>query len=159
MVTMTEQLQPDISTLPRCTTTAAFTLNPDTTVDDVGAAPRVVAVQCVDPTGHTGDHTMIDPNSVLPIRVPRAEADDDLVEWLLRQIATTETPDGESAADQRFGAAIRAVVELHGARGAHECPADGLAGVHVDFVTDCLTLRLLALPYADRPGYLQEWRP
>ena len=23
----------------------------------------------------------------------------------------------------------------------------------------CLTLRLLALPYADRPGYLESWRP
>lgn len=23
----------------------------------------------------------------------------------------------------------------------------------------CKTLRLLALPYADRPGYLQEWQP
>jgi hypothetical protein len=23
----------------------------------------------------------------------------------------------------------------------------------------CLTLRLLALPYADRPGYREEWRP
>lgn len=25
--------------------------------------------------------------------------------------------------------------------------------------SNCLTLRLLALPYADRPGYRKEWRP
>jgi hypothetical protein len=25
--------------------------------------------------------------------------------------------------------------------------------------SNCLTLRLLALPYADRPGYREEWRP
>jgi hypothetical protein len=25
--------------------------------------------------------------------------------------------------------------------------------------SNCLTLRLLALPYADRPGYRNEWRP
>lgn len=24
---------------------------------------------------------------------------------------------------------------------------------------NCLTVRLLALPYADRPGYREEWRP
>lgn len=25
--------------------------------------------------------------------------------------------------------------------------------------SNCLTLRLLAPPYADRPGYREEWRP
>jgi hypothetical protein len=29
----------------------------------------------------------------------------------------------------------------------------------VEQVFPCLTLRLLALPYADRPGFLEEWRP
>lgn len=28
-----------------------------------------------------------------------------------------------------------------------------------DRTSACLTLRLLALPYADRPGYREEWRP
>ena len=32
---------------------------------------------------------------------------------------------------------------------------DGRAGGHFP----CQTLRLLALPYADRPGYREEWRP
>jgi hypothetical protein len=32
----------------------------------------------------------------------------------------------------------------------HVCPGDQ---------TPCTTLRLLALPYADQPGYREEWRP
>lgn len=32
---------------------------------------------------------------------------------------------------------------------------DGRPGGHFP----CQTLRLLALPYADRPGYVEEWRP
>lgn len=44
-------------------------------------------------------------------------------------------------------------------------PAVGEAGVLPDgvkppyVVAPCPTLRLLALPYADRPGYREEWRP
>jgi hypothetical protein len=151
MIPMTEHLLPDTATLPRCTTTTSFTLLPDGSVDDVERGGRVVMVQCVEPTGHAGDHTMIDPNTVSPTRVLRAEADADLVEWLLLQLAAEP--------NAAIGTALKAIVELHGARGAHECPADGAAGVHVDFVTDCLTLRLLALPYADNAGFLQEWRP
>lgn len=29
----------------------------------------------------------------------------------------------------------------------------------VEQVFPCATLRLLALPYSDRPGYLEKWRP
>lgn len=36
-------------------------------------------------------------------------------------------------------------------RGEAECTVCGESG--------CTTLRLLALPYADRPGYREEWRP
>lgn len=51
-------------------------------------------------------------------------------------------------------AAKRQVVELHGDQ--HDC-ADPSSGVYP--YVGCRTLRLLALPYADRPGYREEWRP
>ena len=49
------------------------------------------------------------------------------------------------------------IVRLH-ARAHHQCVAeDGPTQWHA---TDpCATLRLLALPYADRPGYREAWRP
>lgn len=35
----------------------------------------------------------------------------------------------------------------------------GLCDICMNWSWPCDTLRLLALPYADRPGYMQEWRP
>ena len=63
--------------------------------------------------------------------------------------------------------AKRGIVELHSDRD-HFC---GIGSIERDGYTwheagekrradiPCLTLRLLALPYADRPGYREEWRP
>jgi hypothetical protein len=112
----------------------------------------------------------------------------DLVVWLRRQIDEDErqSPDVHllrcekllstwpSAADKicncglparvlREVEAKRRIIELHplvtytdeepGYRqilNDHTCPGRQ---------APCTTLRLLALPYADRPGYRQEWRP
>lgn len=52
--------------------------------------------------------------------------------------------------------AKRRIVELHG--GNHECPS---IEDNCGWVTDdqCDTIRLLALPYADREGYQSAWSP
>jgi hypothetical protein len=59
------------------------------------------------------------------------------------------------------------IVELHEPwSGGYECPtcAEGAGQDHGEIVVEhmhspCPTLRFLALPYADRPGYREEWRP
>lgn len=56
----------------------------------------------------------------------------------------------------------RRMIELH--EHPHECSTFDRNG-EVDNCTwcnepeDCSTLRLLAEPYSDRPGYLDSWRP
>lgn len=60
--------------------------------------------------------------------------------------------------------AKRAMLALHDDldSGGHECPArDSLGEFFTAYVTpsECPTLRLLALPYADHPDYREEWRP
>ena len=73
-------------------------------------------------------------------------------------------------------AAVRAVVALHqdepqfaydyeaganeDAPWAHICSSCGGGGIH-EYPIDwpCPTLRALALPYADQPGWREEWRP
>lgn len=53
--------------------------------------------------------------------------------------------------------AKRRLLALH-ARAHHQCVTeDGPTQWHA--ADPCTTLRLLALPYADRPGYREEWRP
>jgi hypothetical protein len=59
--------------------------------------------------------------------------------------------------------AKRRIVALH-ATPCEECISGEYVTVdNVDvpeqYQGDCRTLRLMALPYADRPGYRQEWRP
>lgn len=49
--------------------------------------------------------------------------------------------------------AKRQILALH-AKGASD-----LFCAHCEQEPPCPTLRLLALPYADRPGYSEEWRP
>lgn len=61
--------------------------------------------------------------------------------------------------------AKRRIIEVHHAREATGFDRDGEE--HSAMVCDacsmeddpCPTARLLALPYADRPGYREEWRP
>lgn len=65
--------------------------------------------------------------------------------------------------------AKRRILDLH--EGDHECSTirrgvdcEGEAYEEIDNYTyvvggDCSTVRLLALPFADRPGYREEWRP
>ncbi|WP_338699170.1 DUF6221 family protein [Streptomyces sp. Q6] len=60
--------------------------------------------------------------------------------------------------------AKRQMLTLHAATGGHECSTRDERGDidHCTWVMEseaCPTLRLLALPYADRPGYREEWRP
>lgn len=61
--------------------------------------------------------------------------------------------------------AKRRVFDLHGpvrlrsTRGAAETVTDCRMCNHFPAQYPCGTLRLLALPYADRPGYQQEWAP
>lgn len=38
-------------------------------------------------------------------------------------------------------------------------PDDGCISCDADEPWPCLTIRLLALPYATHPGYRQEWKP
>jgi hypothetical protein len=53
--------------------------------------------------------------------------------------------------------AKRRLLGLHD-RQNHQCVAeDGPSQWHAK--DPCATLRLLALPYADRPGFREEWRP
>jgi hypothetical protein len=58
--------------------------------------------------------------------------------------------------------AKRRIIELHDR--PHECSTYDHNG-DIDNCTwvlqseDCSTVRLLALPYADRPGYDESWRP
>jgi hypothetical protein len=57
--------------------------------------------------------------------------------------------------------AKRRTLELHDSDGAHECPAghDSPGDVYAGYERECLTLRLLALPYADHADYQPEWAP
>lgn len=110
-----------------------------------------------------------------------------LAEWLLACIAEDEAESRESlggAENQRWAiedagdlnegfivsllrerlaecAAKRSIVELH--RGDHGCPdasgMDTYTWVGAPRNANCQTLRLLALPLADRPGYRPEWAP
>ncbi|MCM1943163.1 DUF6221 family protein [Streptomyces sp. G3] len=60
--------------------------------------------------------------------------------------------------------AKRQLLDLHSVGGGHECSTRDARG-DIDHCTwvmgseACTTLRLLALPYTDRPGYRDEWRP
>jgi hypothetical protein len=61
---------------------------------------------------------------------------------------------------QMIGEFIRYESEIDYARGcchSEDAIVSGLHGGHLP--KDILGLRLLALPYADRPGYREEWRP
>ncbi len=57
--------------------------------------------------------------------------------------------------------AERRILDLHAE--PHECPewdralGETCTGYYGD--EGCPTLRLLALPFADRPGYQEEWKP
>jgi len=58
--------------------------------------------------------------------------------------------------------AKRRILELH--EGAHECSTYDYTGdidncTWVEGEDSCSTVRLLALSYADRPGYDESWRP
>ncbi|MFI2663254.1 DUF6221 family protein [Micromonospora carbonacea] len=53
--------------------------------------------------------------------------------------------------------AKRRIIDLHPAAGLRSAPES--CGSCVSYPGPCDTLRLLALPYADRPGYREEWRP
>ncbi|MFI0236352.1 DUF6221 family protein [Streptomyces sp. NPDC016845] len=60
--------------------------------------------------------------------------------------------------------AKRQLLALHSVAGGHECSTRDAHGDidHCTWVMEseaCTTLRLLALPNADRPGYLEKWRP
>jgi hypothetical protein len=106
---------------------------------------------------------------------------DDLAGWLLERIAEDEriaNAAGDDPVDSEHQAnwtparvlaecdAKRQIIELHGAVDANdpdscrECSDSGWAGAvdgHSPVDRPCPTLRLLALPYADRPGYREEW--
>jgi hypothetical protein len=57
--------------------------------------------------------------------------------------------------------AKRRIVELHTTVDGAIYPTCDCCGLYGEADVDwpCPTLRLLALPYADRPGYRAEWRP
>ncbi|MFJ9037448.1 DUF6221 family protein [Streptomyces sp. NPDC102406] len=60
--------------------------------------------------------------------------------------------------------AKRQTLALHSVSGGHECSTRDARGDidHCTWIMEaeaCTTVRLLALPYADRPGYKETWRP
>ena len=103
---------------------------------------------------------------------------DDVITWLRAQIDEDEQmlrgldSTALNGIDSTAGDDVRAYVE----RGLAEVDAKrSIAGLHMPIdglcpecryrrpntpaPAPCPTLRLLALPYADRPGYRAEWRP
>ena len=99
---------------------------------------------------------------------------DDLITWLKarldddgRVVEVTDWADvyrDPVAAKRRFLAEIdakRRIIEAH-SRTPHYCPLPVVAGQYGQLWTEgegaCYTLRLLALPHADREGYRDEWR-
>jgi hypothetical protein len=60
--------------------------------------------------------------------------------------------------------AKRQIVALHSDATGHSCSVTDETGYNLNYgevsgEEACTTLRLLALPYADHPGYRGEWRP
>lgn len=60
--------------------------------------------------------------------------------------------------------AKRRIIELHAYPSGHGCSTTDETGYNLNYdevspEDACTTLRLLALPYADRPGYREEWAP
>jgi hypothetical protein len=55
--------------------------------------------------------------------------------------------------------AKRQIIDLHRSGQHHQCRTGEHDDGYAKWVGICTTLRLLALPYADRPGYRNEWRP
>jgi hypothetical protein len=53
--------------------------------------------------------------------------------------------------------AKRLLIDLHAACGSGSGYCDD--GGHVQYGGVCFNLAVLTLPYADRPGYREEWRP
>lgn len=97
--------------------------------------------------------------------------------WTLSASATLELDEGDSVylVDRRVADHIvwwsparvvaeveakRRILDLHRLKDmvgeGMRCRLCGFS-FHVD--PSCLTVRLLALPYADRPGFREEWRP
>lgn len=107
-----------------------------------------------------------------PVHCPAsAPLETDLATWLLEQIATTKrvTEYGCPGSGEYRGCdtlsdwadlavdAMRAIVELHsgsefGRTNKHLCQ-DSMVTAE-----ECDTVRALARPYADRPGFREEWR-
>ncbi|MET8278287.1 DUF6221 family protein [Micromonospora sp. NPDC005174] len=56
--------------------------------------------------------------------------------------------------------AKRRILDIHHDDGHGDCDGCGLdaIGLHVHQLDECPTLLALALAYADRPGYRDEWR-
>jgi hypothetical protein len=53
--------------------------------------------------------------------------------------------------------AHRRIVDLH--EGSHECAYAPGSTDWIDSATECTTVHLLALAYAHRPEWREEWRP
>jgi hypothetical protein len=86
---------------------------------------------------------------------------DDLVTWLRAQLDEDERDMNARPAEVD---AKRRILDLHTparpgdpSYGCPTCWEGAEDGGPMDY--PCPTLRLLALPYADRPGYQGSWRP
>lgn len=94
---------------------------------------------------------------------------DDLTQWLSTQLHEDEElvheGNGDPARLLREIEAKRQIVRLHrpvtkrstgsGGGTVEDCAVCD----HFPAQYPCLTIRLLTLPYVDRPGYREEWRP
>ncbi|WP_406365238.1 DUF6221 family protein [Streptomyces sp. NBC_00645] len=76
----------------------------------------------------------------------------DHLDWSVRQYIAEHDP----ARVLREIDAKRRILAEHALNG---WVCDTCDNGEVDQTFPCPTLRLLALPYADRPGYREEWRP
>jgi hypothetical protein len=87
----------------------------------------------------------------------------ELVAWILEQIYHDDdvgamvgrASSGEWSEDRR-----QLVAQCQGWLAYAPASGMGVDGTHASFPAAAeVILRLLAVPYADRPGYLDEWRP
>lgn len=92
-------------------------------------------------------------------------ADDERMPPVERRVGTCDNMQGVHLERQRWLAecdAKRRIIALHPQADqpyAWMCGTCGEIGQEMDCTYPCDTLRLLALPYADRLGYREEWKP
>jgi len=81
--------------------------------------------------------------------------------WLRAQLDERESTAAHNLASiERHDLAVQMLVEVDAKRRILDLHRqDGALCEHCDAHWPCPTVRLVGLPYADRDGYREEWRP